>query len=315
MLLACQRTLYVDYGVPDIPEPPQVPSLEAMPIHDLQRQRIPEQVDILWVVDNSTSMLAEQQLLSDNFPFFLQYYRNSGLDWQIAVVSTDMANPDESGKLQGAAGFRWVDSTVPDPVGVFTQMALLGRDGSAREQGRAAAYAALSEPLLSGYNGGFYRDEALLSIIMVSDENDFSEEPTEAGFVAWARALKNDPSKVTVSGIVGTDTSCTDRVGQDYLDVISQLNGITFSICENDWEPLMQQLGVAAIGLQREFFLTEVPVESTLEVWIEDEGVRYDFIPEEDYFWDGDRNSVNFVRYTPRPTAWIHMVYDLAKTK
>jgi len=310
-LSGCQRDIYYGTTTLDIEVPANPPDLAAPLIHDVFRQRIPEKVDILWVIDNSSSMLAEQQKLADNFDAFLLYYRSSGLEWQIGVVSTDMQNPAESGRLQGAAGFRWSDPFVPDPVGVFRQMALLGREGSAREQGLAAARAALSEPLISTANAGFLRSDALLSIIFVTDENDFSEGFTSNQFLQFLATLKPDPEMIDVSGILGLDTTCTDRASTAYISVIEATGGAAFSICENDWTPMLQQLGIRAAGLQREFVLTQVPDVDTLQVYIEDEGVEYLFERDVDYVYDGDANSIIFQRYTPRATAYVHLIYDL----
>lgn len=314
LLGACAQ----DYGITITPEqiktPENPPELGPTMVHDRLRQRVPEKVDVLWVIDNSASMLAEQEALAENFDAFLDYYRRSGLDWQIGVVSTDMWDDTQSGRLQGAAGFLWTDPGVPDPTGVFSQMARLGRDGSAKEQGRRAVFNALTEPLVSTYNAGFYRPDALLSVIVVSDEQDFSDEPTIPAFITWLQALKPDPSMVDFSAIVGLDTRCTDRVGQDYLDIVTAMNGVAFSICTDDWTPILQQLGIRAAGLQREFFLTEVPAENTLHVWIDDEGVVYDFIQDADFTYNGDHNSINFERYTPRATAFINVEYATAET-
>jgi hypothetical protein len=314
LMVACAQDYQIIVTPAEIKVPENPPELGPTWVEDQLRQRIPERVDVLWVIDNSQSMLAEQQKLAENFDAFLNYYRNSGLDWQIGVVSTDMEDPTQSGRLQGAAGFLWTEPQVPDPTGVFAQMALLGRDGSAREQGRRALRAALSEPLISTYNAGFYRPDALLSIIMVSDENDFSTEPTLPAFVTWLRTLKPDPSMVDVSAIVGIDTECTDHPSQDYLDVVAEMGGVAYSICEEDWTPILAQLGIRAAGLQREFFLTEVPEPSTLEVWIDDEGVVYTFIQGTDFDYDGDHNSIVFKTYTPRASAVIHTKYATAET-
>ncbi|HMV67811.1 MAG TPA: hypothetical protein PKA64_13260 [Myxococcota bacterium] len=312
-LAACNN----DYGVAIVPEtiqaPENPPQLGATIIEDVLRQRIPEAVDILWVIDNSNSMLAEQQKLGENFPAFLDYYLNSGLDWQIGVVSTDLQDPAQSGKLQGAAGFLWADPSVPDPAGVFSRMALLGRGGSSKEQGRGAAWAALTPPLLETTNAGFYRPSARLSVIVVSDEQDFSDDLSVNTFIDWYLHLKPDPSMVDFSAIISMDPACNDgRMGTDYLPIVHATGGSAFSICEDDWTPILAALGIRAAGLQREFFLTEVPDPSTLSVWIDDEEVRYDFVPETDFVYDGDHNSINFTRYTPRATAYIHIQYATA---
>jgi hypothetical protein len=311
-LAACQQDVGFGFIDDKITTPPNPPDLSDQLNEDVMRQRIPEEIDVLWVIDNSNSMLAEQRKLGENFDAFMTYYENSGLNWHIGVVSTDMRNDDESGRLQGAAGFRWVDPTVPDPTGVFAQMALLGRDGTANETGRAAVYKALNEPLLSQANQGFYRDDAKLSIIVVSDENDHSNNPTLPDFIDWMIDLKDDPADITFSAIVALETGCpSNGTGADYIEAAEATGGTAYSICQNDWTNILQELGVRAAGLQRVFYLSAIPVPASLNVWIEDEGQIFSFERGPDYIWDETLNAIEFIRYTPRATAEIHAEYDL----
>jgi hypothetical protein len=316
LLAACQSDYGIGFIDDKIEAPPNPPDLGPEIHEDVMRQRVPEEIDILWVIDNSNSMLAEQQKLGDNFNAFMRYYESSGLDWHIGVVSTDMRDADQSGKLQGAAGFRWVDPSVPDPTGVFAQMALLGRTGTGDETGRAAAYAALTEPRLSTANLGFYREDARLSIIVVSDEEDHSGgNPSAPDFLNWLLGLKEDPTHVNVSAIVALETGCPlNDTGFQYIQLAEATGGSAYSICENDWTAILEALGVRAAGLQRVFYLSELPAPGSLDVWIEDNGQVFTFVEGEDYVWDGNLNAIEFLTYTPRASAEIHAVYELLST-
>jgi hypothetical protein len=315
-LVACQ----VEYGSVAIPDeiivPANPPDVGTEIVEDVLKQGNPKQVDILWVVDNSSSMLAEQQKLTENFPSFIQYYRNSGLDWQIGVVSTDGHDPDHSGRLQGAAGYTFVDTRTPDPTGVFQQAASLGRDGHAQEEGLAAIQDALSAPLINGKNRGFYRPDALLSIIVVSDENDFSRNLPPDDFEDWMFSLKPDPEMITFSAIVNFDDPCgPGQNGRDYRQMVEATGGAEFDICTNDWTPILEQLGIRTAGLTRTFYLSQFPVEDSLVVWIEDLGEVFEFERGVDYEFDPVSNAIEFTRYTPRSSAEIHVEYELYATK
>ena len=65
--------------------------------------------DILFVVDNSCSMGAEQAALGANFGVFISEMLNAGADWQVAVITTDSPN------FRGAV----ISSATPNPAGVF----------------------------------------------------------------------------------------------------------------------------------------------------------------------------------------------------
>ena len=65
-------------------------------------QVLPPEVDVLWIIDNSSSMSDEQAALTTNFPAFMDFFLGSGLLYHIGVVSTDYAT--DQGRLEQAAG-------------------------------------------------------------------------------------------------------------------------------------------------------------------------------------------------------------------
>jgi len=163
-------------------------------------------LDILFVIDNSLSMAAEQASLAANFPQFINVLQQieGGLpDVHIGVVSSNMgaagassvpgcANPGDDGNLlTGPPGntcqsqFSLTNSYVSDisqPDGsrvrnytgdlsqLFSCMAQLGTSGCGFEMHLESMYAALQP----GKNPGFYRDEAYLAVIFIADEDDCS---------------------------------------------------------------------------------------------------------------------------------------------
>jgi hypothetical protein len=319
-------TILDDVDVVGVANPPnlQTPSKE-----DQILQVTTPQVDILWVIDNSGSMFEEQQKLKDNFNSFMEYFLDSGLDYHIGAVSTD-TDGNDAGKLAQAGGSRYVTPDTPNPVETFRQMASFGTNGSADERGRRAAFKALNDPLLNGYNSGFYRDDASLHIIVISDEHDYSNnDPTINEFVNWMNALKPDPEMATFSGIIGPRGGCvTAEDGSEYRSVIQQVGGIEESICRDDWAPVLEQLGLQAAGLRREYFLSEVPVPGTVKVWVEQGGFVYDGVDEAllegsadigdfcetscfQFVYDGFRNSIVMTDFIPEPLAKVHIKYDL----
>jgi len=169
-------------------------------------------VDILWIVDNSGSMCEEQAQLRQNFDLFIDQIIEIGVDFRLAVITTDMMDPVESGRFQnvpdgtpGPACSITVDiSSCPsqngqDPAPLvikaddpryrnedgslngdllkrdFGCNATTGTRGNGFEMGLEAARTALSPSLLDGYNSGFIRDDAFLAVIFLTDENDCSD--------------------------------------------------------------------------------------------------------------------------------------------
>ncbi len=314
LLTACS-----DYGLNGEPEqaspsPPR--DLTAKSTTDVTHQRpLATEVDVLWVIDDSCSMEDDQASLVSAFPSFMNFFIDIGLDYHIGVLSTDMAAEDGQGKLQEAEGYRWIDPTFPDPIPFFQFMATLGTAGSGDEMARAPVYSAVATQ--TEWNAGFFRDTSILSTIVISDEDDSSDLvglPT-ADFVSWYRtAIKPDPELAIYSTIVGpTPDGCATAVpGTQHVDATNQIGGLTWSICDNRWDELLEELAIQSAGLKREFYLTQTPIPETLDVEVEEDGAFVAFDLDQDYTYDPGRNSITFLEYVPQPNAEIRIAYAVA---
>jgi len=87
---------------------------------DVFTQKGAAQVDILWMIDNSGSMAAEQEKVADRFNQFFNQLIVSGVDYHIGVITSD---PDDGGVLRtytgpsvnNCAGCRFISRDVPCP--------------------------------------------------------------------------------------------------------------------------------------------------------------------------------------------------------
>jgi hypothetical protein len=315
LLVACSN----DYDLtpdPSLNAEPNPPDLSAVTKEDRIVQVTVPSVDVLWVIDNSCSMTEEQQALSDNFGKFVQYFVGSGLDYHIGVVSTDWDNEsgDHRGKLQVSGGKKWIDDTTADPEGIFKDMAVLGTWGSAYEKGRAQAYGAI-ELLGDSFNSGFYREDAFLAIVSISDEDDYSGN-TPVGlneFISWLDNLKPAEDMVSFSSIVGPEGGCSTAIetGDEYLAVTRAIGGIEWSICDPNWDQVLEELGMQAAGLKREFYLSEVPVVESVQVRVEEAGDELKFERDVDWEYLRSRNSIRFFSYVPNPLSEVFITYDV----
>lgn len=273
-------------------------------------------VDVLWVIDNSCSMQDEQNSLTNNFPAFMDYFVGSGLDYHVGVVSTDMDDTSHNGKLRTASGDKWIDESTNNPTNAFTTMANMGTSGSGNEQGIGAGYAAL-ELKRDTYNSGFLRDSAAMHAVVISDEEDHTngDPVTVNEFIGYLQGLKSSPSMVTWSSIVNEPGCCSgfgdEAPGTKYIDVTNAVGGILWPITNNSWDSVLEQLGVQASGLKREFFLAQIPVPDSVQVWVEHEGVEYDFAEGVDFDYLQDRNSILFDTYVPDPLSVVYIEYEL----
>jgi hypothetical protein len=302
----------LEYDLTD--EVPQWPDSRAPSLEDpVQEDRILQvttpKVDILWTIDNSCSMQDEQDALTLNFPIFMDYFLGSGLDYHVGVVSTDLDNNSHYGKLRTAAGVKWVDPDTPNPVQVFASMAGMGISGSGIERGLGATFLAL-EQHKDTFNDGFYRDEASIHTVVISDERDQTKTSmiTKGEFIDWYDGLKANTDDRTFSSIV---TMQGPDKGTAYLDVTADIGGITWDIENEDWVEVLDQLGVQASGLKREYFLSQLPVDGTITVSVEDKGNTFNFFENEDWLYDEARNSITFIEYVPDALAEVYIRYTI----
>jgi len=143
-------------------------------------------MDILFVVDNSASMSEEQDNLAKNFPGFMnivqQYRTQAGeaLDVHVGVVTSDTESSasGDSGSLRSTtacgAPTKFLALTDVDVASKFACLANVGTDGSSTETPLKAAELAFSASMRTGTNVGFRRDDAILAVVILTDEDDQS---------------------------------------------------------------------------------------------------------------------------------------------
>lgn len=272
--------------------------------YDLQRfdgsdifyQKPADLVDILLVVDNSCSMAPYQTKLASNFQAFIQFFVDVDVDYHIGVTTTTVTEPWVGGSCTqqqvnkipepGHLVFdKVIDSETNNAEQLFTQLVNVGTCGSGSEMGLEAAALALS----SAANVDFLRDEAELSIIFVSDEEDGSPYPVN-DYLNDYRAAKPDGGResMDVSALVVTDLSTCNQqqlqagatTGDRYLDVAEQGKGIIGNICSDDFASIVTDLSLNSSRLNDTFYLSSRPDLSTLEVEVNAEA-----FPCEDGAW------------------------------
>lgn len=210
-------------------------------------------VDILFVIDNSGSMQSVQQAMANNAQRFAdEMSRVSILDYHIGVLSTDMDNCTYSGSGSKKCGFligypTYVEKTTPDLVSTLAGRMVLGTNGSPSEVMFTPVMAALAPALEAGYNKGFYRQDAFLAVIFITDANEQSRVSPEE-FLRFLTTKKSDPAKVLGYGVIrklAEEKSCSgsedlDEKLETFLSKV--VNGDdrqsnVLSLCDADYGP------------------------------------------------------------------------------
>ena len=266
---------------------------------DQYTQAINEEVDIVWVIDNSCSMMDDQAYLASNATDLLDYLTVNGVDYQMGVVTTD------TGALQG---YGIMDPSTPNVATELASTVQVGTNGSGMEQPFLYGYEAVTSPLTDpgGSNEGLVRPNAGLALIVLTDEEDGSPG-NPATWVSNYQALKADPSRVIVNGIYGGSNGCPGAMAApDIASVISGTNGVDVSICDVDWLPVLSQIPALVTGLSDTFVLSGVPIDGTIDVYVD--GIQ----AQTGWLYDPVLNAIVFdPNSIPAENAVIDIQYEL----
>lgn len=249
-------------------------------------------VDILFVIDNSGSMGSNQTNIKNNFDSFMNAFNAAGVSYQVALITTDSA--DFVGDV--------ITNATIDPVTEFNdQVDSIGTRGSAYEKGLWFAYESTTTgDASSGSSTGFFRSDARLVVVYVSDEPDWSHQTYGSGgsttmgpsdYSTSLLSLKSSSSLVIAHAISGDYPSgCTTnggaQFGDGYYDVVNDLGGTFMSICASDWSTTMDTLARESLA-QMAFALSDMPIEDTIEVTV-------DGVISSDWSYEQSSNTVIF---------------------
>ncbi|KIG16428.1 hypothetical protein DB30_04472 [Enhygromyxa salina] len=259
-----------------------------------------QKVDFLFVIDNSGSMLEEQDNLAASFPSFINSISSTldaAQDYHIMVIDTDawvyagcpflcgfplpgvcvgyecgVTQPAQCEDVLGAGvtwpkganssnancnfvnGKRFMTDAEPNLPGAFQCAARVGTDSTDDpERPMEAMAAAVSGQGLAGNcNYDFLRDDAILVVTYITDEDDNAGDGSSGGVDTWRQALidaKNgDESAIVVLGLFGDDdlpnAQCnggaeTSPRLRSFLDSWGD-KGIFGSICAPDYDDFFQ---------------------------------------------------------------------------
>ena len=233
-------------------------------------------LDVLWVIDNSGSMNSHQTNLSTNIGSFMSAFISTGADYRMAVITTDRYSFSTI-----------IDPSYADPESELASLVMTGIGGSAHEKGIEMAAESLKNSSYAGPGGDFFREDAKLVVIFVSDEPDHSS-PDWSTYLSFFDSLKPTGDFLPYGVIGDYPSGCgTAQFGAGYWDLIDYYGGSWYSICASDWGVQLQDLAGEVTG-RRSFYLDESdPIEDTIEVYVNGQYTT-------DWTYDPSINAVTF---------------------
>ena len=242
---------------------------------DLFEQPINGQTDILFAVDWSGSMYEDVANVEANFGTFVTTLAAMDASYHVAVVTED------DGCVNYPAGTQpWIDDTmsVSDQTAVFETMlceqysgASCDSHGSNTERAFMLLEAGLKNSNITtgGCNDGFYREDASLSLVGVSDEPEQSVNPYTY-YVALFQGMKEDPDDVVMHAIGGDyPGGCGgNQAYTGFYEATVATGGLFLSICATDFGSHLEALAEGSAADLTTFELSDIPVPETLEVTV-----------------------------------------------
>lgn len=253
-------------------------------------------IDILWVVDNSGSMLSSQQAVANNFRSFIQHFQSLDYDFQMAFITTDAFATSmgyssayakfKDGSGSNKSGVFVLNNKTPDLENVFVKNIMLGTSGLADERAFSSIKTSLTHSVNA--NMGFRRQDAVLAIVIVSDEDDFSHDTTQTiqsytdsrihkvstylDFLDTYTASNAENRKYTVSSIAINDEACRTALGGGgrkvslrYEEMVTATKGVRASLCE-EFTTSLDSIAENILDLASVFSLSRIPRIETIRV-------------------------------------------------
>lgn len=262
-------------------------------------------LDILWVLDNSSSTIEEQEQLAATSGAFIEFMSIGELPFRLAAVTTDMDREDAGALLNGTI----LDQDSPDITDAFAELLQIDEDGSIRERGLDAMAAAVDP---EGPNPELAGGDNDLEVIVFTDEDDQSRlEPDEA--LAALRDARPQ-RRVGVTAIIGdlpegcyTLLAAADP-GYRYAELAELSGGLVESICVSDYRAMLQRVALHTLGLVDTFQLSAVPELSDIEVRVD--GALIHRRDRHGWRYEASDNTIVFDGYAmPPPGAVVDIDY------
>ena len=214
-------------------------------------------VDILIVVDDSSSMTPDNLKLAQKLNGFVSDLQNINLDWQMCITTTDVDYYEGRPIVWSGTSTRVINKSTANLATIFQQtISDIGSGYSNDEQGiKASILSMLNNPVYP-----CYRANSANAVIIISDEDERSVggiaslssqqykplgiQNQPATFINTAKAVFGSNKRMAVNSIVVRDAQCKQAqdpqgspsfIGLKYMDLANMTNGTVGNICDSDY--------------------------------------------------------------------------------
>lgn len=251
-------------------------------------------IDILWVIDNSGSMLTKQQNLATSFNSFMNLFTAKNYDFHMAIVTTDTYATGapfngQDGNFQGAPSV--ITNSTVNFATVFQNNVVVGATGAADAKGLDAIELSMSAAKRAGVNTGFLRSDAHLAVIILSDADDNDSSTTVAATYNFLKALKpnsidsgtgRERQMFTVHAAMDDQNNpgpvpCVgSEDGIKFRELTTLASGTRMDICANNFSAGLANLSETIASFISQVLLAQTPQTDTIAVSVNSVAVAND---------------------------------------
>jgi hypothetical protein len=253
-----------------------------------------DNVDLLMVVDDSPSMLEEADSVAVATEALLSSLLLLEVDLRLRAVTTSRVEL-----------LPWTPADSITQLADLTAPIEISLEGDRFESGLEVAV----ESAVS------VREEAVLHVVFLSDEDDASELSVSDAIDALTLSA---PGGLRLHAITGDLPAGCARNGvaadpaPRYREAAAATGGLEQSICSPTLADDLEVLTLGFTGLQRSFPLTSIPDTDSLLVWVEDAAVAP--AAQHAWRWMPADNALLFDGFgVPPPKARIDVEYNVAR--
>lgn len=253
-----------------------------------------DKVDLLFVIDDSPSMLEEAAPVDTTVVALLDALVGQDVDLRVRAVTTS-----------SSLLLEWTPVDAPEQVPELALLLDVSPEGSTDEPGLQVA--------VDQSVGA--RSEAMLHTVVVSDEDDRSDDPVE-DLVARLDARSEVGHRLhAVTGDLPAGCA-RDGMAADpaprYRSAGEQTAGAALSICSATLTAELGALSFDLTGLRARFPLSSLPDPASLTVWVD--GALVPRSQLHGWRWEPADNALVFDGFAiPPPSARIEVEYDVAR--
>lgn len=265
-------------------------------------------VDVIFIMDNSSSMAIANQKLRDTIPGLVQALLKQKLDLHVAVITTSIGGKADGGRFLGSPAY--LTSSTPDMANVLiSRLKSVGDDGSDLERGLDSLAAVLAPSYLAGEGRGFLRNDALMAIIALSTEDDKSSNVSGgangyAGILDSVKGFYEDGTRQWILNFIGVLSLSSGNCpaagsalgylepGLRYMNLANLTGGVQASVCAADLSLAATNIRARISQILTDFPLDKKPDEATIVVKVNGVVVPRSNVNGWDYV--ADKNLIRF---------------------